>query len=83
METHIIYQSFTKNAQHRTFLVVQEWYLVHTTYPLLSTSGATAYGLYSISISYQNRYVIEGEMWYPSVGLLGRPGFTMMNQQHP
>ena len=38
--------------------------LVRTAHPLLPTSGATAYGAWSISIYYQNRSVIEGEMQY-------------------
>ena len=39
--------------------------LVHTAHPLFPTSGATAYGAWSISGYYQNRYVIEGETRYP------------------
>ena len=56
---------FHSNSQHRTYLVIQEWYLVRTAYPLLPTSGATAYGPWSIRGYYQNRSIIEGEARYP------------------
>ena len=50
-----------ENSQHRAFPVVQEWYLVRTAYPLLSTSGATAQPSLSIEpYKYKLISMVEG-----------------------
>ena len=56
---------FHENTQHHAFPVIHERYLAHTACALLSISGATAYSLWSISVSNLNRYVIRGEKRYP------------------
>ena len=65
METHGYHQSSMEIPSTVLAPLSRSGTLVQTTHPRFPTSGATAYGPWSISGYYQNHSVIEGEMQYP------------------
>ena len=54
-----------ENTQHHAFPMNHEWYLAHTSCFLFALSGATACGLWSISVSHLNHSFIREEKQYP------------------
>ena len=54
-----------ENTQHCAFPMNHEWYLACIAFILFSITGATACGIWSISVSHLNRSVIREEKWYP------------------